>query len=172
MNKMPLYTFILILGLFGCSSQKKLVEQAPFVVGGPTCQEYAAGRPEGGSGLILRIPLETLPSRIQFGKVYFRGRVLTPQLETENGSSVLICKFEREEAIVQKDIIMHADPMEEVGNQPPVMLKEKEEDFPFELNSDEAVLEYKLEGKRKSRFVKIIGIKEKTPLIYPSRPQN
>ncbi|NER09876.1 hypothetical protein SAMN06265375_101603 [Muriicola jejuensis] len=172
MKKLPLYTIVLILGLFGCSSQKKLVEQAPFTIKNPTCQEFAAGRPEGGSGFTLEIPVDGLPSDIHFEKVYFRGHQMIPHNKVENGSTVLICEYQRNIPPASKDIIMHADPMEEVGNQPPALLKEKGEEFPFELKGDEAVLEYRLEGKRKSRYYKISGIKEKTPRQYPSRPQN
>ncbi len=172
MKKTPLYTFVLILGLYGCSSQKKLVENPPFSVNNPTSQEFTAGREEGGSGYILKIPLDGMSRTILFEQVYFRGRLLEPETEIENGIITLICKFQRTMPDKSRDLIMHADPMEEVGNQPPSLLKENEEDFPFELNSDEAVIEYKEEGKRKSRFFKISGIKEKMPLQYPSRPQN
>lgn len=171
MKKLPVFTFILVLGLFGCSSQKKLGKTAPFNVTGPTFQEFAAGKAEGGSGFTLKIPLEGTLSTLVFEGVYFRGHLMKPSVEEENGKSSLVCEFWYEIPAEEKRFVMHADPMEEVGNQPPALLKEKDE-FPFELQPDEAVIAYKEQGKRKVSFFKIGGIKEKAPLMYPSRPQN
>jgi hypothetical protein len=172
MKKIALYSSVLLMGLLGCTSQKKLVKDAPFSVVGPSSQEFASGMEQGGTGFTLEIPLEEIPSDIEFLIVYFRGQLLQPEVTEEDGRAALLCNFRRESPKGEGKFVMHSDPMEEVGNQPPAKLKEETEPFPFELKADEAVLEYKEIGKSKSRFYKIGGIKEKAPLLYPSRPQN
>ncbi|QBA65435.1 hypothetical protein [Muriicola soli] len=171
MKKIPFYIVIILFGLFGCSSQKKLTSEAPFTVEGANCQEYAAGREEGGTGFTLKIPLKGELTSIDFQQVYFRGHAMQPELSTIDGESVLVCLYENIKPDGGKGLVMHADPREEVGNQPPAMLGEKEE-FPFELNADEAVIGFSEIGKKKLNYYKITGIKEKIPVQYPSRPKN
>ncbi len=172
MKKITLFCSILLLGLFGCTSQKKLVKEAPFTVENPSSQEFASGREEGGTGFILRIPLEEAPEDMEFLAVYFRGHSLQPELVMEEGKTALLCQFMHESPDGNGKFVMHADPMEEVGNQPPARLGGKEGAVPFDLEADEAVLEYREKGKKKSHFFKIGGIKEKLPRQYPSRPKN
>ncbi len=167
-----MFCSVLLLGLFGCTSQKKLVSEAPFTIKTPSSQEFASGREEGGTGFTLRLPFEEAPEDVEFMAVYFRGHSLEPRMVMEDGKSLLLCEFRRESSDGNGKFVMHADPMEEVGNQPPARLGEKDASIPFELDANEAVLEYRKKGKKKSRFYKIGDIKEKLPRQYPSRPQN
>ena len=167
------YPAVLILGILfgmgGCSSQKKLDVNAPFSIEQPSCTPYAGGREASGSGFVLRLPISAMAnSDITFEKVYFRGHILTPELLMEEKQQLLYCRYQRTPA-EKPDIIMHADPMKEVGNQPPAE-KVGTKEFPFELKAEEAVIAYRLEGKTK--YTKISGIKDKTPDLLPTRPQN
>ena len=172
MKNTALICSVLLLGLFGCTSQKKLVKEAPFTVESPSSWEFASGREQGGSGFTLRIPLEDVPEGMEFMAVYFRGHSLQPEMGMEDDLVVLLCEFRRESPDGDGKFVMHADPMEEVGNQPPARLGEKDEAIPFDLEADQAVLEYREKGTKRSRFFKIEGIKEKLPHQYPSRPKN
>ena len=173
MKKSIIIAASFILGLFGCTSQKKIVENAPFVIDKPSCQQFAAGREEGGSGFVLKIPIASVTeAEVTFGDVYFRGHVLSSTTQKEGNKQVLICEFTNKKDGPKPDIIMHADPMEEIGNQPPSISKQQEKEFPFELAKDEAVLSFRAKGKNKWKFYKISGVKDKEPLIYPERPKN
>ncbi|MDX1314651.1 MAG: hypothetical protein R3356_04045 [Eudoraea sp.] len=157
---------VVLFGLSGCSSQKKLVKQAPFIVEKPTCTPFDGGRETSGSGFTLRLPVSLQTGdELVFEKVFFRGHVLDSKLVTEDGMQYLQCKYKRE--VKQKpDIVMHDNPIMEVGNQPPAEIREKE-DYPFKLNPDEAVISYLHKGK--TRFAKISGVKDKSPVIFPGR---
>ncbi|MCX2718577.1 hypothetical protein [Lentiprolixibacter aurantiacus] len=160
---------VMVFGLTGCSSQKKLVKEAPFSVENPSCTPYAGGREGSGSGFILRIPLTLLSDEeITFEKVFFRGHILDPEWVAEGGKRFLQCQYQRK-STEKPDIIMHGDPMMEVGNQPAGEITEKEE-YPFELKPDEAVIAYLQKGK--TRYAKIGSIKDKMPNLLPSKEMN
>ncbi len=159
----------MLYGMSGCSSQKKLVKQAPFTVEKPSCTSFVGGREASGSGFVLRLPVVMqTDTKITFEKVYFRGHILDAEWETEDGKQIVQCRYERKPSD-KKDFIMHDDPVMEVGNQPPGEIKDKE-DFPFELKPDEAVIAYTHNGK--IRYTKISGVKDKSPEILPGRENN
>lgn len=162
---------IIIFSLNGCSSQKKITETPPFSMNNASVQDWAAGREEGGTGYVLKLPLSMQEENLIIDKVYFRGHIFQPVVNNTDDGMELICEYSTMPKQKKPDIIMHADPMEEVGNQPPT-LKRQKMDFPFDLESDEVVISYKMEGKKKTYYTKIGGIKEKSPKIYPSRPKN
>jgi len=175
MKKIIVLGAVILLGLFGCSSQKKIADQSLFVFSNPSCQSFAEGREEGGSGFVLSLPLETIegnPNDIIFTALYFRGHVLTTQVVENEKGKVITGEYRSNATEKKPDMIMHADPKEEVGNQPPAPLDLNKKDFPFELKADEAVISYRIFNEKKTYFYKISGIKEKPPLVYPSRPKN
>ena len=158
---------VLMMGLSGCSSQKKLETQTPFVLGGASYQEWMGGREASGTGSEVRIVLSRMnEEEVSFQNIYFRGKVAKVSVETEDTGMVAIAKFSGQ----KPDIVMHADPKKEVGNQPPDLNTQAATEFPFELRKDEAVLSYLEDDKLK--YTKITGVKQKPARIYPSRPQN
>lgn len=164
-----LLTFILTMGVSGCSSQKKLVAEAPFEVDKPACTKVIGGREASGMGFELEIPVNfTAGQEIDFSEVYFRGYILPSETETREGQQVVLCAFQQQAG--KPDIVMDADPYKEVGNQPPNLNKGKSTRFPFTLEDDEAVLSYSLSGREKVYYYKVTGIKEKPARIYPSKP--
>ena len=160
-----------IITLQGCSSQKKLEQTAPFTVQQPSCQEWVGGKEESGKGYTLEIPLvKDETEAIQFKEVYFRGSKMAAKVEQDNGRIKLICNNISQD-LTKPDIVMHADGTKEVGNQPP-KLDENKADFPFELNSDQAIISYTINGDANIKYFKIEGIADKPSRIYRSRPQN
>ncbi len=172
MKNIPVLTIVLLFGLFGCSSQKKLVQEAPFTIKDPSCQDYAAGREEGGSGFTLSLPIADNVEDVSFEEIYFRGHIMKPALVQNKNGSVLECVYRNENPGVNPDMVMHADPKEEIGNQPPSLLKTDQKEFPFKLDKDEVVISYREKGKKRIQYFKMKGVKEKLPLVYPSRPKN
>jgi hypothetical protein len=59
------------------------------------------------------------------------------------------------------DLIMSADPRDEYGNKPPGIQKK----IPFDLNDDEAVLLYSINGQES--YHKITGIKQADTVYRP-----
>ena len=173
MKKTVIILTSFILGLFGCNSQKKLASEVPFIIDKPSCQQYAAGREEGGSGFVLRIPIAGMATTdVSFKEVFFRGYILSPEMVKEADGMVLLCEFKNPVAAKKTDIIMDADPKQEIGNQPPEMIAKKVKEFPFKLAPDEAVISFIEGSSNKAIYHKIGGIKDKEPLMYPSRPKN
>jgi len=159
-----------VIGLMSCSSQRKLQTEAPFTVERPTVEYWVGGREESGTQMRFQVRWNPIdPSAITLDSLYFRGRVMKAELkETETGFLITGTYIED---MPKSDIIMHADPRQEVGNQPPKPLNTRKA-FPFELSPNEAVLSY-LEGNtEKKRYYKISGVVEKQGRILPGRTKN
>lgn len=159
------------LGLMSCSSQKHLEEDPPFTVEDPIVQYWVGGREESGSGMLFQARWSPLdPSSIHVDSLFFRGRVLKLEVEdSETGFRLIASRTYKK--VEKPDIIMHADPMQEVGNQPPMPLSSGDV-FPFELEPDEAVISYIRKSDGKRFYTKIKGISEKADKIFPTRPEN
>ncbi|MEM8927365.1 MAG: hypothetical protein AAGC45_04125 [Bacteroidota bacterium] len=148
---------VLTLSLSSCSSQKKMVAQPPFEMGEVTCQAWAGGRAESGSGLLLEIPVlsENLDG-MKLQQAFFRGKITDIRMENTGNGWVAKANFKQQNT-QKPDMVMHSDSKQEVGNQPP-MTKEK---FPFELEANECVLSF-LDGDTVN-YYKVENIKEKKP---------
>lgn len=156
---------ILAIAFFAtsCSSQKKLVKNAPFELGEASCQKWTGGRPETGSGLLLQIPIpDELPEGISFQEAYFRGRIADLKTENKDGERWVKANYLNANNFTKPDIVSDGDAIKEVGNQPPK--RNKKNDFPFELEEGQAVISY-IDGDT-VKYLKIENIKEKDPAIY------
>jgi hypothetical protein len=160
--KKSLYIAILsLVGLGSCASQKKMQTQPPFVLEEASFQKWTGGKEESSSGIEIKIPISEFKKQdITFQEIYFRGKISTATLESTYDKQYIMAKY-TDQKFQKPDIIMHADPRKEVGNQPPMPNKVIEIDFPFELAVDEAVVSYTENNSDKVKFTKIIGIKEK-----------
>ena len=145
--KYVLSCFILFcLCLTSCTSQKKLQVETPFEIGNATCQQYAGGREESGSGTELRIPVSLLEnSDVELNEVYFRGKQVKALVNTVDNQEMIVVRIP--------------------NNNP-----ESSETLDLKLNTDEAVISYNEDGEMK--YAKVNGIKQKQPLIYKGAPKN
>ena len=159
------------IGLMSCSSQRKLQTDPPFTVERPTVEYWVGGREESGTEMRFQArwnPVE--PSAITPDSLYFRGRVLKlTQKESETG--FLITGTYAESGLGKSDYIMHADSLQEIGNQPPRPLTSASY-FPFELKADEAIISYREKSSSKQQYYKIKGVVEKQGRISPGRTKN
>ncbi len=156
-----------ILGLYGCSSQKKLDTSPPFVLGTTTSQKWVGGREESGSGDIVKITIKEMKGEeVTFQNIYFKGGRSAVVMEMEDDGMMATAKFYTQ----KPDMIMHADATKEVGNQPPKLKSREDQEIPFELKETEAVLSYMENDKMK--YVKIVGIVNKPTRIYPGIQKN
>ncbi len=157
---------ILTSVLAGCSPQKKLETNTPFVYGEATVEPWTAGREESASGTLVKISLsEMAADEVELQNIYFRGQMAAVSMDMDGRGMMAIATFP---GTTGTDMVMHRDPTKEVGNQPPKKLNDGV--FPFVLKADEAILSY-LE-KDKVKYAKIKGVKEVTGRIYPGRPEN
>ncbi|MEB8346323.1 hypothetical protein OO010_09715 [Flavobacteriaceae bacterium KMM 6898] len=158
----------LCFGLTSCSSQKALQTDFPFAIGKVTVQEWMGGREESGTGSLVTVPVSVITKEVRFLELYYKGQIA--QVTMENNEEGFLVQANFANASNNPDLVMHADPKKEVGNQPPSVQGGSTKDFPFELASQEAVLSYVV--KNRVKYVKISGIKEKAVLIYSTKPKN
>ena len=154
----------------GCSSQKTFEKNPPFSVTDPTVRVVAAGQESGGTTTELSCRWTAAdPGAIELDSLFFRGRVLKPELADSETGKVLKASY-RNQPLQRPDLVMHKDSLREVGNQPPGPLPDQAS-FPFKLERDQAVLSYRLKGEANKRFYRITGIVEKPARTFPGRPQ-
>lgn len=167
MKRSMFVLLILMMGLYACSSQKKLTAEAPFTISKAICQTWVGGMEQTGHGTEVTLDLEALQTdQIILKEMYFRGRIGDITMATTADGIKATCNFIEQ----PKEIAMHSDPAKEVGNQPPRLKSEKEMKFPFELEPDEAVVSYMENDSLK--FFKVVDVVDKPGRIYQSRPNN
>lgn len=167
-----IYLTTMLITISSCSSQKKLQENAPFKVSTPTSQKWVGGKEKSGSGTEVKIPISQIKDEnIAMQQLYFRGKITDVTYEVNNGKRYILAKFLDKE-FHQNDIIMHGNIKNEVGNRPPKLEKNENEQFPFVIENNEAILSYIEKDGKKVKYIKITGIKQKQPLIYSSKQMN
>lgn len=138
----------LILFASGCKStatQKK----TPFSIDEKSYFHWIGGE-EGKRGTTITIKGYTQSLNLSFSKIYFQNREfdVVPQF---NGKDFILSATILEP--YKPDLVMSGDPSDEYGNKPPSSSKSK---IPFELENDEAVLMYSVNGKES--FYKVSGV--------------
>ena len=154
-------SLIVLFGVGGCSSQKKLVENPAFEVVSAQSFKSMPGREESDPQLILEVQVKELPADVTAAEVLFRGQIEPYLIVLQEDRSSLRAIFS-ENGPAKPDIIMDGDSTKEGGNQPPELqplLKE----FPFELGKNEAVFRYK-QGDKYTYF-KVSSIRDGRPEI-------
>ncbi len=158
-----LTTLILVLVVMcsfsQCSGTRSLDKKAPVKFENPYYQSWVAGVEGGGSGINVFLPLKEKNSELD--SIYFRGQ--SAKLEWKQEAGVYVGRF-NSELNRKNDMILSSDPMEEYGNQLPVV----KTSIPFELRDDECVISYQKRGK--TRYFKLEGLVEKAAIPYPSAP--
>ena len=147
MKNLGYFVLVLVFGLLSCSSQKKLQTMTPFEIGSATCQQWSGGRGESGTGTTLKIPVSQFDSNsIELKEVFFRGKKVSVVMEKENGEKYAIANVSSKND------------------------KSTEETNKLKLDPTEAVLSYLENGELK--YTKVIGIKDKQPILYKGKPKN
>jgi hypothetical protein len=161
MKILSLFAFVIITS--SCSSQKIDNTIGPFTGNyQPYAQSWTGGIPGSGSGVNLFLTLFDMdPASVQ--EVYYNGMVTTQIEQVEKPAKYIVARF-KTNFNNKPDIDMNVDPKKEYGNKPP-----KKEDFPFDLEKDEAVV--KIASNGKYIYTKIKGIQMRSPQDLPSRPQ-
>ncbi len=173
--KKSIYLFLAIaLGIFGCSSQKKIQTHPPFHVDKATCHKWKINKERSDSGWVVKILISELKhDKISIHELYFRGQQTAVSTEITNGSGYLTATFITDKPHASS-MVMHTDPKMEFDNQPPPLALNTNSTFanPFELAPDEAVLSYSEKDSKKIKYTRIVTIEEKELLIYTSKQPN
>jgi hypothetical protein len=144
--------FISILFVQCGSKQSAVQKKVPFEITEKTYQVMVGGREETGNSVRLRITGELKEFGVQFVAVFFHNKEI-PVKTIINDKTFIIDVMLHEPQ--KKDFNMSSDATGEYGNEPP---KTGDEDFPFKLNEDEAVIQYHVVGKE--YYHKVTGIKK------------
>ncbi len=142
----------------------KMQEKVSFTITNPFAQAWTGGQEEAGTGLNVQFTIQNLNKKeIVLKEFFFRGRKTTIEDIATDNNGLYIARFVN---TVEKDIVLHKNHKKEAGNEPPKV----QQDFPFTLANDEAVISYEENGTL--NYYKLKNIVDKFPLYYPSAPPN
>ena len=158
-NKLGNYTLGLLLVLLltmACKTQ--MVEtSAPFTIEEKVYFYWAGGQP-GAHGTTVRIRGQQTSMNVSFSKIYFQNHEYEIVPVFDSHGFLLEGNFSEYKP---DDMILHADPVQEYGNTPP----DVENKIPFELEKDEAIIVYSVNGME--GFHKVTGMKELDRVFRP-----
>ena len=149
-------SMILLLSTAGCKStmaQKK----APFSISEKSYHEWIGGK-EGTRGKTITLRGYTQTLNLSISKIFFQNHEYDV-VPSFNGNDFVLSATMSE--FYQKDKVMSGDPRDEYGNKPPELQKK----IPFDLEDDEAVLLYSVNGQES--YHKVSGIKKADTVYRP-----
>lgn len=167
-TKILLFLFtvpLLLLSFSNCGGAQKsnpkitFEQNPPFKITEAYYQNWVAGVKEGGSGTNVYIVFSEMYSDVVIQNIYFRNQILEAKGNVNEPNQFV--GYLRNDA--QRDVIMDADPMKEAQNTPLKI-------FPFELENNQAVVEYWFSGKK--NYYKIIKLAQKEMIPYPQSYPN
>ncbi|MGS2763516.1 hypothetical protein [Sinomicrobium sp. M5D2P9] len=152
-------TGIFVISAFAqCANSRKVLSAQPeaLQLGDVVSENWRTeGKPLSGTNIFIPV---ISGSDIFLDSVYYRGMAAKLEKVQRGNYLVYIGRFTNRQ---KPDIIMHADPVKEVGNRPP----EFPQSIPFELAEGEAVVSYSEKGR--TGYFRISGVKEEKPVVNP-----
>ncbi len=139
--------------------KKTLTQNPPFKITEAYYQNWVAGVRDGGSGTNVHIAFSEMSPNVIIQNIYFRNQILEAKGNI-NEPSKYVGYLKNEP---QRDVIMDVDPMKEAMNTPP-------KTFPFQLEDNQAVVEYWFGGKK--NYYKISNLTQKDMIPYPQANPN
>ncbi|SRX52664.1 hypothetical protein AEQU1_00531 [Aequorivita sp. CIP111184] len=149
-----LFSFSNCGGTQEVSIKKTLTQNPPFKIADAYYQNWVAGVKDGGSGTNIHITFNELDPDVIIQNIYFRNQMLEAKGNINEPSNYV--GYLKNDA--PRDVIMDADPMKEAQNTP---IKK----FSFELENNQAVVEYWFNGKKS--YYKILNLSQKEMIPYP-----
>jgi hypothetical protein len=152
--------FILILT--SCSTKQEFITNPSSSIESAYFQNWVGGQELTGGGTNLFLKFKTpLKEGVFLSKVYFQEKEIVPEKRNETD---YVARFSWKPD--NKNLIMDGETVKEYGNKAPEINKPR-----FNLMPSEAVLEFN--NNCKIEYYKLVAIKEKELLAYPStRPRN
>lgn len=152
----------IIFAFFSCSSQKEISTQLPYEIESVYFQKWIGGQEQTGSGVNFYLTFKNpLPQNTTLEKLYFQNK--EGVFERESDVKYVGRIYSKPQ---NQDVILDGNSQKEYGNKAPEITQPK-----FELQPNEAILEFRMGTE--VRYYKIVDLKEKELLAYPStRPRN
>ena len=156
---------MLLFGFSNCggtktdSSKISFEQTPPFKISEAYYQNWVAGVKEGGSGTNVHITFSEMEADVVIQNIYFRNHILEAKGNV-NDPNQYVGYLKNN---TQRDVIMDADPVKEAQNVP-------SKTFPFQLEENQAVIEYWFGGKK--NYFKIENLSQKEMIPYPQTNPN
>ena len=146
---------VIFMNFIRCKSQK-FQKKAPFTITEKTYFDWVGGQ-KGSQGTTINIIGEFKKNTPEFSSIYFQKHKYTivPQIKGNTFS------LTGNSSIFEQEMTMSDNNVDEYGNKPPKLDK----DFPFNLQKNEAVIEYEIKGK--TYFYTVTEIKQLETVYYP-----
>lgn len=148
---------ILVLLLTMACKTQNVETSAPFTIEEKVYFHWAGGQ-KGAYGTTIRIKGKQTSTNVSFSKIYFQNHEYEIVPVFNSYGFLLEGNFSEYKA---DDMILHADPEKEYGNTPPDLEKK----IPFELEPDEAIIVYSVNGLE--GYHKVSGMKELDRVFRP-----
>jgi len=164
-NILLLLTVPLLLFSFsncgGAQTNSKIAfeKNPPFTISESYYQNWVAGLKEGGSGTNVHIIFSTIQPDVAMQNIYFRNHKLEAKGNV-NEPKQFVGYLKND---TPHNVIMDADPVKEAQNTP-------RQNFPFQLEENQAVLEYWFNGEK--QYYKIPNLSQKELIPYPQANPN
>ncbi len=156
---------ILLFSLSNCRGAQNnkgkmtLEQNPPFKIAEAYYQNWVAGVKEGGSGTNVHITFSEMDSDAVIQNIYFRNHKLEAKGNI-NEPNHFVGYLKKD---INRDIIMDSDPIKEAQNTP-------QKAFPFQLEENQAVIEYWFGGKK--NYYKIENLSQREMIPYPQANPN
>lgn len=160
MKKIAKYLGLIIVSLSfsQCASTMKLQEESPITFGEVYSKSWVAGVKGGGSGTNIFIEIKS--SEITLDSVFYKGKIAKLEVKPNN-KTLFIGRF------LSTSNTFNKDGLNSKANKSTT----KEDNFPFQLKSDECVVSYEYNGK--TNYYKLENIIERQVDALPmSVPPN
>lgn len=135
-----------------------LQENPLFEISEASFQKWFGGTQEAGKGIHFNLIFSEISEDVLLQKIYFRGKEEVLKQYPKNRNlyrATFVDKF-------KEDVVLDSNPVKEMDNPRPSLASE----IPFELKSNEAVIQY--QKGTKTFYYKIENITEKEEVAYPS----
>lgn len=156
---------LLLLSFSNCGGAQdkaekvSLVQDPPFKIIEAYYQNWVAGVKEGGSGTNVHIIFSEMDKEVAIQNIYFRNHKLEAKGNVNEPNKFV--GYLKNEA--QRDIIMDSDPIKEAQNKLP-------NPFLFQLEENQAMVEYWFGGKK--NYYKVSNLSQKEMIPYPQANPN
>jgi len=148
MKNVIFWYLVICTAIFECSSQVGMDNSPPFLI------TAASSFETGGNIIVLTIKISHTTA-VSFRKIYYLDRWADLEIDRNGPETVLSARLN----LQKKRIIMHSDPREEIGNQPPLINKGSKAEPYLKNYPDEAILLYEFENR--PFYYKVSGIRPK-----------
>lgn len=158
---LPIILFSLVncAGTQSTNNMKDFVQNPPFKISEAYYQNWVAGVEEGGSGTNVHINFSEMDPDVVIQNIYVKDHIL--EAKGNVNEPMKFVGYLRDEG--KADVIMDSDPTKEAQNTP-------EKSFPFQLDANQAVIEYWFGGEK--NFYKISSLSKKDIIPYPQANPN